>query len=74
MPHTSEQNNTIPIQFVDSLALVEQFNELQTAKAACIASIYKNEYSSYFANAVIRLIKITACNEKALTARGTVTS
>ena len=68
LPRMSEQNNTISIQFVDSYSRAIQ--RASNSKSS-LHRIYKNEYSNDFAYAVIRLIKITACNEKALTARGT---
>ena len=64
----SEQNNTISIQFVDSYSRAIQ--RASNGKSS-LHRIYKDEYSNDIAYAVIGLIKITARNEKALTARGT---
>ena len=65
LPCMSEQNNTISIQFVDSYS-----RAIQRASngESSLHRLYKDEYSNDFAYAVIGLIKITTCNEKALTA------
>ena len=60
--------STIYIQFVDSYSRAIQ--RASNGKSS-LHRIYKDEYSNDFAYAVIRLIKITARNEKALTVRGT---
>ena len=64
LPRTSEQNNTLPIQFVDSFCRTIQ--RASNCKSS-LHRIYKDEYSNDFAYTVIRLIKITKHNEKALT-------
>ena len=71
LPRMSEQNNTIPIQFVDTIFGFSRAIQRASNGKSSLHRIYKDEYSNDFAYAVIRLIKITARNEKALTACGT---
>ena len=47
------------------------YNSTSSNGKSSLHRIYKDEYSNDFAYAVIRLSKITARNEKGLTARGT---
>ena len=70
----SEQSNTIPIRFVDTILGFSRAIQRASNGKSSLHHIYKNEYSNDFdfAYAIIRLFKITTRNEKGLTARGTM--
>ena len=66
----AKQYNTYTVFWIAIFGFSRAIQRASNGKSS-LQCIYKDDYSNDLAYAVIRLIKITARNEKALTARGT---